>query len=495
MSVQPPAPHPTPNSSCFTMFQAVPQQYPPQQSPSPPIETMSAIPQNTLVTRSPTGEPKPRKLRASCDACSRAKVKCDKVRPTCHRCGNMGICCNYSPSMRLGKPRKNRNPDGTIMRDVSPASSCGPLGPRPDYIPRTTTYTTESSPEPTDPFFFGPATPEYHYPQDAFMANGFDGSQSPYSDTGSFVSGWTTDEQLMYQSPQEIYTSVPQFPPPTAPFVSHSRTTSVQSQPEMFAPMDGIAHSPPMPNPHFFGSVPEQHNVPMFTQGKMSSPPPMVPAPLPTPPVSASIQHHDCTQFAFQTLNSLYAPPSAQPSPSDFNGASNGLPTLDTVLSTNKAAVDKLFVLLGCQCSANPHFSTTIAFTITKILSWYQAVVGMNQPTADSPVNTQMEAFTPTPISLGDFRLEGEDEDTFRTQLVLGELRKVEKLIDKFQERYCKSNPAETGIDGSVYCALESLLRTRVRDTFKITMKTAPEEIKRQIASRTQQQRARTSTI
>jgi hypothetical protein len=30
----------------------------------------------------------------------RHQVKCDKVRPTCHRCGNMGICCNYSPSMR-----------------------------------------------------------------------------------------------------------------------------------------------------------------------------------------------------------------------------------------------------------------------------------------------------------------------------------------------------------------------------------------------------------
>jgi hypothetical protein len=198
-------------------------------------------------------------------------------------------------------------------------------------------------------------------------------------------------------------------------------------------------------------------------------------------------------------LNSLYAPPSSQPSPGDFNGASNGLPTLDTVLSTNKAAVDKLFVLLGCPCSANPHFSTTIAFTITKILSWYQAIAGIKQNSADSPVNTQMEAFMHTPISLGGFTLEGEDECTFRTQLVLGELRKVEKLIDKFQERYCKAaNAAETGIDGSVYGALESLLRTRVRDTFKV-LKTNPafaEEVKRQVASRSQQQqRVRTSTI
>jgi hypothetical protein len=173
---------------------------------------------------------------------------------------------------------------------------------------------------------------------------------------------------------------------------------------------------------------------------------------------------------------------------------STGLPTLDTVLSTNKAAVDKLFVLLGCPCAANPHFSTTIAFTITKILSWYQAVAGINQPCTDALVNTPMEAFTPTPMSLGEFRLEGEDDDTLRTQHVLGELRKVEKLIDKFQERYCKSaNAAETGIDSGVYGALESLLRTRVRDTFKVTM--APEDVKRQVASRTHHQRSRTSTI
>lgn len=382
------------------------------------------------------------------------------------------------------------------MRDVSPASSCGPLGPRPDVIPRTSSYTVESSPEPTDPFFFGPATPEYHY-QDTFMSNaGFDGSQSPYSDTGSFVSGWSNDDQLMFHSPQEMFTSVPQFPPPASSYGGHSRTTSVQSQPEMFTPinpMNDLSHSPPMPSQPFYG-MQQQQSLPVFSPKQMTSPQPMAPTPLPTPPTSASIPNHDCTQFAFQTLNSLYSPPTSPTSASDFNGSSNGLPTLDTVLSTNKAAVDKLLVLLGCPCSSNPHFSTTIAFTITKILSWYQAVAGMNNATPDSPVNTQMEAFTHTPISLGDFKLVGEDEVTFRTQLVLGELRKVEKLIDKFQERYCKANPAATGIDGSVYCALESLLRTRVRDTFKITMKTAPEEVKRQIASKTQQ-RARTSTI
>ncbi|KAF2657501.1 hypothetical protein K491DRAFT_322845 [Lophiostoma macrostomum CBS 122681] len=388
---------------------------------------------------------------------------------------------------RLGKPRKNRNPDGSIMRDVSPASSCGPLGPRPDMIPRTTSNTVESSPEPADPFFFGPATPEFHY-QDAFMANsGFDGSQSPYSDTGSFVNRWSNEDPIMFQSPTELFTSMPQqFSQPSPPYIAHSRTTSVQSQPEMFAPMDGLDNSPPLSSPQWFG-MPEPHGLGLFVPEKMTSPQPMAPAPLPTPPVTATVQNHDCTQFAFQTLNSLCSPPASQPSASDFNGNTNGLPTLDTVLSTNKSAVDKLFVLLGCPCASNPHFSTTIAFTIMKILAWYQAVAGANHGTAESPLHPQMEAFAANPVSNG-------EEDTVRTQLVLGELRRVEKLIDKFQERYCKTaNPAETGIEGGVYSSLESLLRTRVRDTFKLTMKVAPEEIKRQVASR--QNRARTNTI
>jgi len=58
----------------YTMFQAIPQQqYPIHQSPSP-IASMSTLPQNTMITSNPA-EQKPRKLRASCDACSRAKVR------------------------------------------------------------------------------------------------------------------------------------------------------------------------------------------------------------------------------------------------------------------------------------------------------------------------------------------------------------------------------------------------------------------------------------
>jgi hypothetical protein len=367
---------------------------------------------------------------------------------------------------RLGKPRKNRNPDGTIMRDVSPASSCGPLNlnQRPDMIPRTAaSYTTESSPEPTDPFFFGPATPEYHF-QDAYLPNAFEGSQSPFSETSSFLNGWSSDDHLMFTTPSEMFTSMPQIS--TSPYASHVRSSSMHSQPEMFSPMEGL--NSPLASPTFFG-MSDQQSLPIFSHEKLTVSPPAM-------------------------SRSLYSPPTSPPSAGDFNGSSHGLPTLETVVSTNKSAVDKLFVLLGCSCSSNPHFSTTIAFTIVKILSWYQAIAGASSE-VDSSMNTQMEVFSHSPMSMGDFSPMGDSDDSYRAQLVLTELRKVEKLIDKFSERYTKNpNHVETGIDSGVYSALESLLRTRVRDTFKVTMRNAPDDIKRQVASRSHQ-RSRTHTL
>lgn len=423
-------------------------------------------------------EQKPRKLRASCDACSRAKVKCDKVRPTCHRCGNMGICCNYSPSMRLGKPRKNRNPDGSIQRDVSPANSSGNLGPRPEMRPRTTSSTAESSPEPLDPFFFGPTTPEYPF-QDAFMS-GFDGSYSPEPHAASNTNRYSSDDMFL-NNPESLFNSpVPHFSTPYQPEPMQSPFGGPNHG--CFDHMEGPAHSMPASTGHFFEPRNDHQS---YSSPKSVNPMSInAPCPLPTPdtpPISpAHANNHDCTEFAFSTLSSLYSPPSYQPSAREFGG-SGGLPTLDTVLSTNKSAIDKVFILLSCPCSANPHYSTTVAFTIVKILSWYQAVAGMNSTdTPPSPIHTPMEAFTHTPITLGAFRLEGEDEERFRVQLVLGELRKVEKLVDKFSERYCKKIDSNDRVDGGVYNALETLLRTRVRDTVKMTVQHASEDVRRQ---------------
>lgn len=48
------------------------------------------------------------RLRASCDGCFLAKVKCSKARPICSRCLTCGTDCKYSPSSRAGKPKSSR---------------------------------------------------------------------------------------------------------------------------------------------------------------------------------------------------------------------------------------------------------------------------------------------------------------------------------------------------------------------------------------------------
>ncbi|RMZ69066.1 fusarubin cluster-transcription factor [Pyrenophora seminiperda CCB06] len=371
--------------------------------------------------------------------------------------------------MRLGKPRKHRNPDGSIKRDVSPAGSYGPLGSRMEIIPRTTSYAYESSPEPSDPFFFGPSTPEYNY-QDTYMGNGFDGSQSPaYSESTSSLVGAWSDDHMMYGSQTDLFAPVPQYLPPPTSFHGHIRSDSGHSQLDMFAAVESSQSSPAL-NQRYLG-IPGPMLVP---QEKITSCQPMVPAPLPTPsPASTNLPNHDCTQLAFQTLSSVQTPPSTE----------NYLPSLEAVLSTNKAAVDKLRVLLNCHCSSNPLFSTIINLIIMEILNWYQAIAGAHQQGERSSRETQMKAFIYPYVSPDSSDLES--ENTYRTNLILSELRKIEKLIDNFSERYCQAaNLAETGIESGVYVTIEASLRTHIRDTFKVTMAVAPETVKRQIASR-----------
>lgn len=63
------------------------------------------------------------------------------------------------------------------------------------------------------------------------------------------------------------------------------------------------------------------------------------------------------------------------------------------------------------------------------------------------------------PLALGAYPLDGEYEARVKMQLVLGELRTVEVLVGKFGERFCGA------VEDGVYAALETFLRSRLRET------------------------------
>ncbi|KAI0164432.1 hypothetical protein GGR52DRAFT_123168 [Hypoxylon sp. FL1284] len=58
------------------------------------------------------------RMRASCDGCFLAKVKCTKNKPICNRCLSCGLECQYSPSTRMGKPKPDPQIHGR-QRDVA----------------------------------------------------------------------------------------------------------------------------------------------------------------------------------------------------------------------------------------------------------------------------------------------------------------------------------------------------------------------------------------
>ena len=68
----------------------------------------------TLPSASDSRSKKATKLRATCDACKDAKVRCNRDVPTCYRCRNQKLNCVYNLSRRMGRPRRNRCDAGSV---------------------------------------------------------------------------------------------------------------------------------------------------------------------------------------------------------------------------------------------------------------------------------------------------------------------------------------------------------------------------------------------
>ena len=70
---------------------------------SPLDEGVPTAKQTQEATSADSIEPLKR-LRRPCDACFAAKSRCNRETPTCQRCGDKGISCNYSDNHALRKP-------------------------------------------------------------------------------------------------------------------------------------------------------------------------------------------------------------------------------------------------------------------------------------------------------------------------------------------------------------------------------------------------------
>lgn len=370
-------------------------------------------------------KPESPRLRASCDGCYLSKVRCTKEIPGCSRCLNHGVLCKYSPSQRIGKPRRLRETHQARDRHKDPVDS---------------TAGSSKSPSPCDVTVPPPLYSwNLHFdPSITVQTSAFDMSeQMPTIWQREFPLSNCENGTLVNESchvspglPSQSDSSLP------AP-VGFEYQVAGQPLPAIPALSENQMHHP-QPQ-HYFSNkhVLLQDGLPELCSPTNNN-----------PPLSADFLSSDdcnCATTMFDTLRALHD--------QSLNS------TFDQVLTENRSAISAVSTILSCPCARDSTSIMTLAVALTKIMTRYQSSRHF-PPTADSAFHT----FNSTPassISTEFYKLERVDEEQVKLQITLSGLRIVDGLMARFQERF--------GVwpvmhEARVYRELITFLRKRLRD-------------------------------
>ena len=376
---------------------------------------------------SPAKARQPR-LRASCDGCFLAKVKCSKARPICSRCLACGIECRYSPSSRAGKPKadpSNSN-HGHSHPEANDISGMGD-----DKAMMYATPTAQSS-EQMFRLDSGWATPP----------TSVDGSMSrnPSVSTGLTLLG--VDERILGEhdgmpAPPDIYAPTMPWTPPTDLSCAQYGDVAVSAAHMPGAHVRSQSFDMTMPTPMAWPD-PAAHDMMAYSQiptpASMSSN--YFPSPTATPSMrpmptrhksSSTINGGSCTCFTvcLQSLQALH------------NASSPATPPFDLVLSLNRKAVEGCAAMMACpKCMSRSGTHTAamlLATVIGKITSFYKNASHTYFDTGNMVVNNGSPG-GPLGFTLGVYQLNGEDGRWLELEILARELRKLEEVYARFRE-------------------------------------------------------------
>ncbi|KAL9102122.1 MAG: hypothetical protein Q9163_002683 [Psora crenata] len=387
-----------------------------------------------------TANPSGPKLRNSCDACNLAKVKCSKGRPACTRCESQGIQCIYGVSMRAGKHRAT----GSNIQKPRPESP-----PSAKSSPKDSTATlTSASDERTQTFDPSLTSIIDAMPMDADWSSILRDECNPYM-TSNLMDLDHGSGMLGQHSMPFSYGEYPQQP------------SDLSMDPHLFMNPDLFMGSSPTYSPS-----PENRTLTgaAFTSDPPQSAPSTCPSPTPC----------RCNQKVLQqllTLNKIPDVPAA----------------LDTALKQNKQIINLCHSILNDRSHHHHDISFVLTLTalIAKVIAVYDVIYNpyhrpsslptgppspcqdfdmikesmeMNYagrappPTlaSDSPfsssislpaLNSPRGTSFPVRLTLGTYRLDEQDEERLKFDILKIELSKVSALVKAFEQRFCDAGP------------------------------------------------------
>ncbi|KAF5662741.1 fusarubin cluster-transcription factor [Fusarium heterosporum] len=331
---------------------------------------------NDLVTNSSTRSVR---LRLACDACTTAKVRCSRTHP-CERCeeNEQGKECCYSASKRHGKRVRHRKAELAIPR----SSNTGSVA--------TGDLSLQS---------------ENH-------SHALGDPASEIGDSFGMLDGWAfhnRDMTLDFEDMETIsWWKSLEFVSDTSP----SQSSGIASRDLSLSPgqMTAIESTTSRSTKTYSTNM---HGPKHF---------------------------HDCEVMALGILRSLHFHPNTdqttnmgenQEGPSQCQALlkqSYSIPSIDTVLSTNKAALANIIPLLKCSCARSPHMGALYSAILFKIIFWYDYFM-----TSGRHVDLESQ---PVKFQLGMLDLDEEDQATLQRTVLLRELRKVDRIMGIFDSIY-----------------------------------------------------------
>ena len=393
--------------------------------------------------------PRQPKLRSSCDGCGSAKLRCDRGQPACGRCQSLDLVCFYGVSRKTGKP-----PRKVGLPEAPAGTSC--------------------------------ASGEHIYANNNGNQHRRNDSTSPYgltydnvvpSNAERALDGHPIGFRMDMSAPEAAHGDL--FRPLLPNYGSldfddgffsdmETRPITALATPESECFATPVVQNDASPNP-----IDERRNL--------------------NSTLSRHSKDHDCFHEAYEILGSLsshhlnhaHSISDSPPTPGSVSTTStthnvNRVP-LDHLLRINREALERLDSLLTCSCARSPQLTMLCASIISQVLTWYQQAAGCMENASWIPADMSLDlspaavphrmslsasasgvvpstwsssttsalkagggkststlmhlsgSITPTKMAIGSFDIDDLRVQTaLKVQLLIGEMRRVARLIDQF---------------------------------------------------------------
>ena len=125
----------------------------------------------------------------------------------------------------------------------------------------------------------------------------------------------------------------------------------------------------------------------------------------------------------------------------DYESSTSPVPTIQSVIARNEQTIESISDMLQCPCSRDDYLLAIISLVVFKVLGWYTAVMDGSQSPSWSHADNGRQPVYPSeqglqsPMVMGGYCIDGEDQCRMVAQLILSGLNRVQRFVNLLSQR------------------------------------------------------------